>query len=61
MSVHQLVCQPLRGFIVDYTWDTNGAPWFKWSEFFSAIVVVESLFVLLGMMKLGSGVKFGLR
>ena len=40
--------------------DTNGVPWFKWPEFLSAIVVIEGLFVLLGMKKLGSGVKFGL-
>ena len=40
--------------------DKNGAPWFKWLEFFSAIVVAEGLFVILGMKKLGSGVKFGL-
>ena len=40
--------------------DTNGVPWFKWLEFLSAIVVLEGLFVLLGMKKLGSGVKFGL-
>ena len=40
--------------------DTNGVPWFKWQELFSAIVVIEGLFVLLGMKKLGSGVKFGL-
>jgi len=31
--------------------DTNGAPWFKWLEFFGAIVVIEGLFVLLGMKK----------
>jgi len=41
--------------------DTNGGPWFEWLVFFSAIVVIEGLFVLLGMKKLGSGVKFGLR
>ena len=40
--------------------DTNGVPWFKRPEFLSAIVVIEGLFVLLGMKKLGSGVKFGL-
>ena len=40
--------------------DTNGGPWFEWLVFFSAIVVIEGLFVL-GMKKLGSGVTFGLR
>ena len=64
MSVHQLVCQLLLGSIVDYTWGggvgTNGVPWFKWPEFLSAIVVIDGLFVLLGMKKLGSDVKFGL-
>jgi len=40
--------------------DTNCAPWFKWLEFLRAIVVIEGLFVLLGMKKLGSGVKIGL-
>ena len=40
--------------------DTNSAPWFKWPKFFSAIVVIEGLFVLLSMKKLGSGVKFRL-
>jgi len=40
--------------------DTNGAPWLKWPEFFDAIAVIEGLFVLLGMKRLGSAVKFRL-
>ena len=57
LFVNRCLCplMPILGWM-----DTNGAPWFKWPEFFSAIVVIEGLFVLLSMKKLGSGVKFRL-